>query len=489
MHNHSDIPATIGSDKRVRLLNGEKVRYVNLDNTATTPAFVEVKQTVDDFLEWYASVHRGSGYKSFLSTWLYEQARKRVGEFFGYEPGHHIVIFTNNTTGAINKVVRILQLTKDDIVLTSRIEHSSNELPWRQFATRQRYESEADGTIVIDSIERRLRKYGKKVKLIAVTGASNVTGYIPPYHDIAEIAHRYGVPVLVDCAQLASHRRIEMLSPKDPKHLDFIAFSAHKMQAPFGVGALIGPREIFEPDTVPSDEPGGDTTDLCTEDKVYWAPPPARFESGTPNAVGVIALAKSLEVLNRYGMDRLAEHGKKLWLWAVRGINKLKGVTLYVDPDDISDRTPNIPFNIEGYNHGLTAAILGFEYGIGVRHGRLCADELVRLLLGFPKKDEKYLVEQVINYGRKTKVYGLVRASIGICNTDEDIERLVEAVGRIVRDGSKFEYEPEYDEQATAKHGKIETGDFRPKGFTLQDILSNADLSENLLSLQNLDSL
>ena len=483
MCNDNHIPPTIGSDKRVRLLNGKEVRYVNLDNTATTPAFVEVKCTVDDFLEWYASVHRGSGYKSFVSTWLYEQARKRVGEFFGYDPRHHIVIFTNNTTGAINKLVRILQFTKDDIVLTSRIEHSTNELPWRQFATRKRYDSKADGTIIISSIERRLKEYSKRVKLVAVSGASNVTGYIPPYYDIAEIAHRYEVPVLVDCAQLAAHRKIDMLHPDDPRHLDFIAFSAHKMQAPFGSGALIGPQEIFESSSIPSDEPGGGTTDICTEEKAYWTSPPARFESGTPNAVGAIALAKTLEVLNRCGMEKLAEHQRRLWNRAVRELSKIENVTLYVDPDDPRDRTPIIPFNIEGYNHGLTAAILGFEYGIGVRHGRHCADELVRLLLGFSKTDEKKVVEQVVGCGRKTQIYGLVRASIGVCNRDEDIDRLIEAVGRIACDGSQFEYEPEYCIEAAPQFGKSETGDYWPKGFALEDILSNAALSENLLSL------
>ena len=484
MQKDCDIPPTIGADKCVRLLNGRDVRYVNLDNTATTPAFAEVKCAVDQFLESYASVHRGSGYKSFLSTWLYEQARKRVGEFFGYDPAHHIVIFTNNTTGAINKLARILGFTKNDVVLTSQIEHTSNELPWRLCATLERYDAEADGSIIVSSIERKLDECGDKVKLIVVTGASNVTGYISPYHDIAEIAHRHGVPILVDCAQLAAHRKINMLSAEDPRHIDFVVFSAHKLHAPFGTGALIGPRDVFEPGHIPSDEPGGGTTDICTREKVYWTAPPARFESGTPNAVGTIALAKALDVLDRYGMDKLAEYENSLWLNGARRLSRIDGVTLYVDPDDPRDRTPVIPFNIESYKHGMTAAILGFEYGVGVRHGRHCADQLVRLLLGLSKKDEDYVVEQVVRHGRMTEVYGVVRASIGICNTEEDIDRLGEAVERIVKDGAEFEYVPEYLDL----HGgeRRETGDYVPKGLAIEEFLSQAALPDNLPAFEHL---
>ncbi|MDR4507775.1 MAG: aminotransferase class V-fold PLP-dependent enzyme [Candidatus Brocadiaceae bacterium] len=480
---YQQVPACVGLQHHVTTLSGNTVRYVNLDNTATTPPFVDVLDAVNDFLGWYGSIHRGSGYKSFFSTWIFEQARKRIFEFVGADTGYHELIFTSNTTAAINKAARVMSLSKDDIVLVSQIEHSSNDLPWRQRSTVIRYDVNKDTTINKESIRNLLIKLHGRVKLVSVTGASNVTGYIPPYHEIAELSHSFNVPIFVDCAQLIPHKKIMMGMQNDPRHLDYIAFSAHKMGAPFGTGVLIGPSEVFQPRDVPSDEPGGGTTDILTDEKPFWTTSPDRFESGTPNAVGAIALAKAVEVLSAFGMDNVEKNEAILWEYAVGKLTKIPKVKLYINPAESIDHTPIIPFNIEGYPHGLVAAILGFEYGIGVRHGRHCADSLVLYLLGLSKDEQKRVVKQVVDRGRKTDIYGVVRPSIGLCNIKEDIDRLIESVSKIVKDGTKYKYQPEYNKTMVAGRITQQTGEYRPEGFSLEQLLKTGKPPNSLMSL------
>ena len=476
-------PRIVGENLIVETLSGKRVRYVNLDNTATTPAFVEVRDAVNAFMELYGSIHRGSGYKSYFSTWLYEQARLRIREFVGADPDFHEVLFTANTTTAINKAARVLGLSKRDVVLVSTIEHSSNELPWGQWATLKRYEVHEDNTISIESIDKQLERLGRKVKLVAVTGASNVTGFLSPCHEIASVVHARNVPLFVDCAQLAPHRRITMGRAKDPRHLDFIAFSGHKLGAPYGAGVLVGPACLFASRSIASDEPGGGTADLMTEQKTYWAASPERFEAVTPNAAGIVALAKAVELLDHYGMENIQRYENRLWIRACKGLQRIPGLTLYVDPRESANHTPTIPFNIEGFSHGLVAAILGFEYGIGVRHGRHCADNLILRLLGYDRRQRRHVVREVIERGKMVDVYGVVRPSIGVCNNEEDIDRLIEAIREIARDGTRFAYEPELVVADREGHQARQTGEFVPKGYSNLDLISKSVIPKELLSL------
>jgi selenocysteine lyase/cysteine desulfurase len=361
-------------------------------------------------------------------------------------------------------------LRRRDLVLISDIEHSSNDLPWRQWATLKRFRTGFDNTVDLESLATALDRHGKNVKLVAISGASNVTGYITPISDVATIAHSFGVPIFVDCAQLAPHRKISMGSATDDGRIDFVAFSGHKMGAPYGTGVLICPSGLVASSEIPSDEPGGGTADLVTDNRVFWSDSPERHEAGTPNAVGVIALAKAIEVLESLGFDNIQEHEKNLWVKACAGLARIKGVELYVNPTNASRHTPVLPFNLEGMHHGIVAAILGFEYAIGVRHGRHCADNLVMRLTGFPKHRREDLIKEAIQGGKTTQVYGIVRPSIGISNTDEDIERLLDAVGRIAQDGTKIEYEPEIRRTKSCALSR-ETGEFIPRGMDVRALI------------------
>jgi selenocysteine lyase/cysteine desulfurase len=337
----------VGWERKVPLLDGRSVRYVNLDNAATTPALVDVVETVNNFLPCYASVHRGAGFKSRWSTLAFEEAREIVAKFVGASLRHDTVIFGLNATGAINKLSYRLCLPRDFVVISTILEHHSNDLPWRKRAQVVRVQATADGRLDEEDFDRQLAKYAGRIGLVAVTGASNVTGYLTPIHRLARKVHEAGAEILVDAAQLAPHRPIDMNPPDDPEHLDYVVLSAHKMYAPFGSGALIGPKGAFlcgDPEYC-----GGGTVQAVTTEHVDWADPPDREEAGTPNAVGAVAMAAAAKALMEIGMDKIAAHEERLVRYALTQLRKIKGVRLYgeTDPEKAHERVGVIPFNAE----------------------------------------------------------------------------------------------------------------------------------------------
>ena len=286
----------VGVDQLVPVLGGRMVCYVNLDNAATTPPLRAVVDAVEQFLPFAASVHRGTGYKSRLSTAAFEDAREAVGHFVGADPERDVVVFTKNTTEAINQLARTLALADDAVVLTTMLEHHSNLLPWRHRATTVCIRARLDGSLDEDDLDAQLARYGNRVALLAVTGASNVTGVVPPIHRLAGKVHAVGGAILVDAAQLAGHRPIDMLAHDDPGHLDVIALSAHKLYAPYGSGALVGDRQLLDVDPEPR---GGGTVRAVTRTDVVWADLPDRAEAGSPNLLGAIAFAAATRRLQR----------------------------------------------------------------------------------------------------------------------------------------------------------------------------------------------
>jgi selenocysteine lyase/cysteine desulfurase len=236
----------IGIDRRVPVLDGSLRQYINLDNAASTPVLREVLDTVHDFMDWYSSVHRGTGFKSQVATAAYEDARAIVAGFVGANLRDHVVIFGKNTTEAVNKLAFRFPLEPDDVVLVSLLDHHSNDLPWRAKARVFHIGADAQGNLDEEDFDRLLARHAGRVKLVAVTGGANITGSMPDTHRLAAKAHAAGARILVDCAQLAPHRRVEMGRPDEAGHLDYVTLSAHKMYAPFGTGALIGRRDTFE---------------------------------------------------------------------------------------------------------------------------------------------------------------------------------------------------------------------------------------------------
>lgn len=444
----------VGADTQVPLLDGRKTNYINFDNSASTPPMKAVVQAVDDFMAYYSSVHRGTGFKSQLSTHFYEEARETVIRFMGGDPETHTCAFGKNTTEAINKLAHRFPFTNErNLVITSAMEHHSNDLPWRFNVEVVHVDLLADGRLDLEDFDAKLEEYADRVALVSISGGSNVTGYINPIHDLAEKTHAVGAQFAADCAQLAPHRKVDMLSLDDPRHLDYVAISAHKMYAPYGTGALIGRKDTFEqgePDMV-----GGGVVEIVTLDSVEWAGPPDREEAGSPNHVGAVALAVAIKQLEAIGMENVAAHEAELTSHALKKFSEVSGIKLLgdTDPVNVSHRLGVIPFNLEHLDHFKVAAVLGHEFGIGVRNGCFCAHPLILHLLGLDGEEAEQVRHDILN-SNKAAMPGLVRASFGLYNTTDEVDEFVEAL-KIIADG---EYHGQYVQDKP-------TGEYTPVGW------------------------
>ncbi|HHJ53863.1 MAG TPA: aminotransferase class V-fold PLP-dependent enzyme [Caldithrix abyssi] len=447
----------VGYDRQVPLLDGRMQRYVNFDNAASTPTLKPVLDAINEFMPWYSSIHRGTGFKSQLSTHIYEYSRDVVRRFCNIHDAEHTIIFGKNSTEAINKLARRIPLEDDSVIFTTRMEHHSNDLPWRMRAKKVVHlDVDGTGRLDMDHLKQKLTEYRGRVRLVAVTGASNVTGYINPIKEIARLAHEAGAEIMVDAAQLAPHRPLDMGKQDDPEHIDYLAFSAHKIYAPFGLGVLVANRTAFEdgePDMV-----GGGTISIVSMDHIFWADVPEKEEAGTPNVVGAVALAKSLQVMMELGMDKVAQHEARLTAYALKKMKQIPGMIIYgsADEKDVDSRLGVISFNLQGIPHALVASVLNYEYGIGVRNGCFCAHPYIKFLLGVSQDENKKLEERILHHDR-SEIPGAVRISFGIYNDESEIDYFIDALTKIAKGEIAGDY-------ALNK----ETGEYRPGNFELK---------------------
>jgi cysteine desulfurase / selenocysteine lyase len=427
----------VGIETLVPLLDGTERPYVYLDNAASTPVLQPVLRCVQDFLPWYSGVHRGTGFKSWVATEAYDRAHEIVGEFVGADPSTDLVTFTKNTTECTNKLAQRFGFASGDYVLTTGAEHHSNDLPWRKHASVLHCPVLPGGTISIDAYRALLQQHRGKIRLVAISGASNITGLCPPIHHLAELAHAHDALVFVDAAQLVAHRPVCMLPADFPRHIDFLAFSAHKMYAPFGTGVLIGPRDFFaasDPDMV-----GGGVASIVTLESVQWNDVPHNDEAGSPNVVGGVALAEACRVLQSVGMDGIAEHERRLLAYAYGRMKKIPGIRFYGPTENCDDKVGVIAFNLEGKHPALVGAILSVEGGIGVRNGYFCAQPYVKTLLQVDAETAQLSGCGVVT-ADVTTFPGMVRASFGCYTNEADIDALVAMTERIARNDFRGKY-------------------------------------------------
>jgi selenocysteine lyase/cysteine desulfurase len=442
------LAALVGAHVLVPCVDGSERPYRDLDCAASTPALETVAERVDEFLPWYSSVHRGAGYKSRRATDAYESARESAHRFARRPAGgDDVVVLVRNTTEAINHLAYRLDLGPSDVVVTTVVEHHANLLPWARVATRRWVECGTEGTFSVDDVVRALDD-GPQPALVAITAASNVTGWLPPVDEICAAAHDRGVRVLVDAAQLAPHRPL----PSGP---DFVAFSGHKLYAPFGAGALIGPRDTFE-----AGDPflaGGGAVDLVDLDEVIWTEPPEREEAGSPNVVGAVAFGTAMDELERIGWGAVQAHEAVLCAQLHEGLRSIPGVRVLGpaldDPDAGEDHLAVAAFTLDGMHHALVAARLSAEFGVGVRHGCFCAHPyLIRLLdVGSAGLAE---ARAAVRRGDRSGIPGAVRASCGLGTSGEDVDALLDAL-RTLASGTRA--------PVTYVQDRV-TGDYWPEG-------------------------
>lgn len=432
-HRSTDLDL-VGADRVVPLVAGAACRYVNLDYAASAPCLVRVKEAVDDLLGWYASVHRGTGLLSDISTRAYEGARHAVADFVGSR-ADDVVVFTRNTTDAINLLAAALP--RDTRVVTFASEHHANLLPWsrRDAVVLPIPHSPAEA---LASLDRTLRTSTPRPRLVAVTGASNVTGELWPIAELTQVAHRYGARILIDAAQLAPHRPIDISATG----IDYVALSGHKLYAPLGAGALIG-----RPDWLASGEPmlaGGGAVRFVSTDDVLWSDPPDRSEAGTPNVVGAVALGVACRTLARADRDKLATTETTLVDDAQTRLDAIPAVRCHRLWSPSHPRIGVLTFSLRGLGYAQLAAALSAEYGIGVRHGCFCAHPLVSDLLDL---DDHAVagIASALRAGQRPALPGAVRLSVGLGTVSTDIDRLVDAVQQIAIDGPRWTYRTSAD--------------------------------------------
>jgi selenocysteine lyase/cysteine desulfurase len=388
----------------VPLVQGGHTRYVNLDYAASAPALRAVADQVAEMLPLYASVHRGAGYASQACTAAYEAARAQIAAFVGARPDD-VVIFMRNTTDALN----LLATAVPGPVVHLDIEHHANLLPWRARNARVVL-IRSTLAATLDAVDEELIR--RPATLLAITGASNVTGECLPLPELAALAHRHGARLAVDGAQLMAHHRFDMRTA----HVDYLAFSGHKMYAPFGAGALVGRRDWL--DAAPPYLAGGGAVRHVSVDTVRWATAPARHEAGTPNVIGAVALAAACRVLAALPDGAVAAHESALLRRLQEGLAAV-GARVHRIWPDTAEQLPVVSFSVDGVPARRVASYLSAEHGIGVRDGRFCAHPLL---------------------ARLGASDGAVRVSLGLGSQSDDIDRLITALDLLRTQGPAWTY-------------------------------------------------
>ena len=419
-----------GVDLTIKLSDGAYVTPICFDNGATTPPFKCVNKEIMKHMQMYGSIGRGKGPKSEYSTRVYEKCREYIKQYFNIAGDNkYTVIFTKNTTEGMNLLANTLINSKCDKVLTTRMEHHANDLPWRYTSNVIYVDVDKEGKVNIGDIEDALINHKDEIKYVTITGASNVTGYVNPINDIARVAHKYGAKIIVDAAQLAPHREINMKGTGNNDSIDFLALSAHKMYAPYGSGVVIGLTEDLK-----NKEPflkGGGAVDLVFDYDIYWSEPPSKFEAGTPNYLGTIALYTAMNKLKEIGFDKIQEHEELLKNRLLDGLEGMNRIVLYGTRE--CDRLGVVPFNIDGINYENVADRLSYIRGIGVRQGAFCAHTYVRRLLGISDEEAQALLS------RDCKAAGMIRASFGLYNTCQEVDEFLDTLDFMISRCRKFE--------------------------------------------------
>ena len=378
---------------------------VYFDNAASTQKPLQVLMAYEKIHnDYYGNIHRAAHFMAEKATYDFEAVRDKVASFINAASKNEI-IFTKGTTESINLVAASFgeQFIKPgDEIIVSEMEHHSNIVPWQLLTIRKgakiiKLPISDNGEIQTGLLPEFINS---KTKLIAVTHVSNVLGTINPVKEIIRTAHSRGVPVLIDGAQAVQHFPVNI----QDLDADFYTFSAHKMYGPNGVGVLYGKEKWLE--QMPPYQGGGEMISEVTFEKTTFSEIPFKFEAGTPNITGVISFGGAIDLLTDTGLVNIAEWEKNLLKYATEKLQLFKGLTIY---GNSRHKSGVISFNIDGI-HPYDLGMLLDKSGIAVRSGHHCADPLINFY----------------------NIPGTVRASFGIYNTQEEIDRFITALERSV---------------------------------------------------------
>ena len=441
----SDRLPVLGRGVRVPLVTGGETEYAQLDYAASAPALQRVWDDVAAYAPYYASVHRGAGHLSRLSTDLFEQSRATVARFLGCRADDQVV-FTRSTTDSLNLLAA--SLPPGTRVFVFETEHHAALLPWVRRGDTEPVVLNAPRSRrgAVAALERALaERVADTPALVCVTGASNVTGELWPVRELAAVAHAHGARIVLDAAQLAPHRPVDIAG----LGVDWVAFSGHKLYAPFGAGVLAG-RADWLRSAAPYLAGGGASRTVERGPdgvEVAWHETAARHEAGSPNVIGVYAVASACEALTEAGFDALAAREQCLLDRILDGLARLPEVKV-LSLFDVEEagaayegaghptRVGVVSFAVRGWNAARFAAALSAEYGIGVRDGLFCAHPLLRALLGTDPQVPG-------DCGAPGQDSHAIRVSFGAGTPDEHIDRFLRATTELVRHGARWTYRTE----------------------------------------------
>lgn len=453
----------VGLDAEYELATGETTRRIYLDSTASTLRLQVVEDALEKYQPYYANTHSVLHFGAKLSTLEYRWAHDMVLEFVHAEPEIYTAFFVGaGTTGGINRVARTLREKRPDrdVVITSIMEHHSNDLPHRKHFPNvvhipAQMAKKSIGQVNLERLKEALEEHGDKVNYVAITGVSNVTGIINPIHEIAELAHRQGALLVVDAAAMAAHKPIRVSGHADPtRNLDVVVFSGHKVYAPGSPGVVVTRKDLFA-GLEPQEVGGGMVDDVYINRYTMMEQFPDREEAGTPNIVGAIGLAAALYALDKVGMDVIADEECGIIEYAVDKLSNIDDVIIYGETDaSLCERAGAVSFNIKDIDHGLTAAVLNDYHNIAVRNECFCAHPYVREMITEALAERDDLTdEEIENWADLHN--GMVRASFGIYSTRGDVDALVTAIRDIA--ANKKLYEERYNRSSN--------GDYHHKTF------------------------
>ncbi len=391
-------------------------------NNAATPQIA--KPVIEDFLHWVPR-YAYDNERNMLSEDLrmaYNEVRGLVLDYIGGDPEMNTVIYTPTTTTAINLLSCIMwQYDPNQVILTTRMEHMANYLPWQEHFETVLVENTPDGNLDMVDYRIKLEQYSERVKLVAVTGAANITGVIPPFYEMARLAHAYGAQIFLDAVQLVQHKPFAMMPNGTPEHIDFLSFDGHKCYTGQSGGVLVGPKDFLN--FWQSMIYGAGMTDFVSSSQIVYRNAPERYEAGYPDFLGILSLGRALSFLQKIGMSQIVSHEAGLYMHLIDRLRTIPGIILY-GTGEPACHAPFVAFNLEGMPFQALAQCLGDEYGIAVASGTSGANLYVQDLLGLTNR-------QAYELYKSGKNYGIVRASLGLFNNFTDIDRLINALQKI----------------------------------------------------------
>lgn len=474
----------IGLNTSYTLANGERTRRIYLDSTASTLRLKVVQEVLDRYLPYYSNTHSVMHFGAKLSTHEYHWVHDMVLQFVHADPQTYTTFFLGSgTTAGMNRVARTLRAKRPerDVVLTSIMEHHSNDLPHRKHYREvvhvpAQMAAHSLGCVDLDRMEQALNEHKDRVNYIALTGVSNVTGIINPIHEVAEMAHRHGALIVVDAAQMAAHMPIRMNGHENSaRDLDVLVFSGHKIYAPGSPGVVVTRKDLFA-DIEPQEVGGGMVDTVWVNRYTVSQNFPDREEAGTPNIVGTIGLGAALYALHKVGMEVIEQDETRIINYALAKMSEVHDLIIYGETDPcLCQRTGAISFNLRNFDHSLTAAVLNDYFNISVRNECFCAHPYVRemVMLSLAEEAEQLSDEELANLAELHK--GMVRASFGIYNTEKDVDALVAALHHL--SANREQYKPLYH--------RLPSGDYVHNTFKFEhaELFSIKRTVDKLLSL------